>query len=170
MNPELQSAIAELVRTLTGGAKGAGSALQSVAPEAWRIAIRQVQIDAIATVLIWSLAGIVFLGFAHFAVSPFIKRNKAEFKIAQARVAEAREIAIRKSPELNPDSNSDVRDAKGVMNSHDETVFGLRIGYWALTLGGILCICGSLSSRATDLLNPEYKAGVSVIQIARGHY
>jgi hypothetical protein len=170
MNPELQNAIAELVKTLTGGAKGAGNALQSVAPEAWRIAIRQVQIDAIATVLIWSLAGIVFLSFAQFAVSPFIKRNKAELKIAQVRVAEARENAIKNSPEYNPDSNKDVQDAKKDMNSHDETVFGLRILYWALTLVGLLFICGSIASRATDLLNPEYKAGVSVIQITRGHY
>ncbi len=168
MNPELQNSIANLVNTLTAGAKGAGSALQSVAPEAWRIAIRQVQIDAIATVLIWSLVGIVFLGFAHFAVSPFIKRNKAEFKIAQAMVIEVTKIATEKYPELNPNSISDVRDTKSKMNSLDETIFSLRVGYWALTLIGVLFICGSLASNATDLLNPEYRAGVAVIRLARG--
>lgn len=168
MNPELQNSIANLVNTLTAGAKGAGSALQSVAPEAWRIAIRQVQIDAIATVLIWSLVGIVFLGFAQFAVSPFLKKNKVEFKSAQARMIEVEKIVAKESPELNPYSNIDFRDAKHEMKSLDENIFGLRIGYWALALIGVLFICGSLASKATDLLNPEYRAGIAVIQLSRG--
>jgi len=59
---ELSKAAAELIQSLNGGAQAFGEALQRVSPEAWRIAVYQVQINGFRFIAAWCfLAAVVFV-------------------------------------------------------------------------------------------------------------
>jgi hypothetical protein len=154
MNPELQNAIAELVSTITEGAKGAGIALQNIAPEAWRIAIRQIQIEAISNIVLFGFIGVVIIIAAQFTTLVGLRSAK--------RVAKMKEDELNSLDSLAYKYNDKVMALK----ASNEEVIGWRIGYLAMNFVGSIFIVGALTSQATDLLNPQYKVGVYAIQLA----
>jgi hypothetical protein len=62
---ELAKSFSQLVDSLNGGAKGLAEALQRIAPDAWRIAVRQVVIDAACGLLAWTIIVYGILSVAH---------------------------------------------------------------------------------------------------------
>lgn len=62
---ELAKSISELVNSLNGGAKGLAEAMQRVAPDAWRIAVKQVVIDAVTGLVGWTLVAALICVLAY---------------------------------------------------------------------------------------------------------
>ena len=158
MNPELQRAITDLVNMLNTGTKGAGGILQSVGSEAWRIAIRQVQLEAIFGLLVWSIIGISIIMIGRFIVLPQLNVKRELLAEAQDKLNEARKCGV----------HSLIFDAERQLDKADDLVCS-RLGiYWILNFCGWIIVLISISTSAIDLLNPEYKAGKNVIEIANG--
>lgn len=51
---ELTKQIAELIATINKGANGAGEQLQRIAPDAWRLMVKQVTIEAWSSIIFWT--------------------------------------------------------------------------------------------------------------------
>ncbi len=154
MNPELQNSIASLVNTINTGAKGAGSVLQNIGPEAWRIAVRQVQIEALACIAFWCLVGVAIIIAAQFTTLKGIQSVKRVVDLKKADLS-----TLSKESFLYTDKLIDIEKTNEQLN-------GWKIGYFVMNLIGCIFIIASLSNQASDVLNPEYQAGVNIIRLA----
>lgn len=145
MNPELQKSIAELINTLTHGAKGTGELMQSITPEAWRVAVRNVIIDGCTDILIGGCIGLVIILFSYFIIGQGVKNSKKFVKECE-------------------DTGNDykMRDAK-------DNLIGWRTGYWLCMVVGFIAILCGICTAAPKVLNPGYQAGVNIIDLARSY-
>jgi hypothetical protein len=141
MNPELQKSIAELINTLTNGAKGTGEIMKNIAPEAWRVAVRQVIIDGCTDLLVGGVIGIAIILLAILVIGKGVESAKETVKQCQDHS----------------------------LDNYKEALVFWRIGYWVCTIIGSIVILCSVSAAAPKLLNPEYEAGMNVIRLAHGY-
>jgi hypothetical protein len=59
---ELSKSVAELIQSLNGGAKSLAEALQRISPEAWKVTVYQVQINAYRNIIgWWCIAAVCFV-------------------------------------------------------------------------------------------------------------
>ena len=63
---ELAKQIAGLLQTLNSGAKGVGESVQRIAPDAWRVVVKQVIVDAWSSIVCWTIVSLVIFGIAIF--------------------------------------------------------------------------------------------------------
>lgn len=132
---ELAKSISELVNSLNGGAKGLADAMQRVAPDAWRVAVRQVVIDAATGWAAWLLFAVLLLVVA------------AKFSANQRWNESA--MATERGKEHPKQSALDNYE------EHGFTWQGLK---WAALLVAAVTVLVSSSSYIPDLLNPQYAA------------
>lgn len=134
MNTELQTVTAELIKTLNN----IGSNLQNIAPEAWNVAVRQVWMNAVVNILVWSLIGLIIFIFAQLVIRPGLLLAKDH---------------------INKDDLSHYE-----LTTAQENLSVWRTGYWLVVICSGLCILLSVWASATDLLNPQYRASMTMIQ------
>lgn len=59
---ELLKSLSELIQSLNGGAKAFGDSLQRIYPEAWRVAVYQVQLNGFRYMAAWCfIAAVIFV-------------------------------------------------------------------------------------------------------------
>lgn len=152
MNSELQKAIAELIGTITAGAKSTGTAIQNIAPEAWKVMIYQTQITAVLNIITWTLIAFCLFGFAFFLFGKGIR-------ISKERIHDLEQI-ITKDSLCNKINKENIHDVK-------EILWLQQLGFWAFLAVGFGMILISLNFNIPKLINPQYAAGVNLVILSK---
>lgn len=75
---EISKALAQLLETANNGLKGVGGGIQSLSPEAWRIAVKQAYISAVSTTVTSALFAVVALVVIVGAAKIIIRREEGD--------------------------------------------------------------------------------------------
>lgn len=139
----LAKQIAALLQTINGGAQSIGSGLQRMAPDAWRIAVKQVYVSSVVSLLSWFVVSSILWAIA----ASFYKQAKVERALAD----EAREKG----------DSQGTKEREGYSDSFTA---------WAILsaiLGGV-GLATNLISNVVPLLNPEYAAALKILELVKG--
>jgi len=130
---ELAKSISELINTINSGANGLGSAMQTHAPELWRLAVRQVILDAASNIALFlSLSTIAFLVGMRFGKAAKSWSKKEDDAIAS-------------------------NDHHAARNASSESA-GYTVAQWIIVTIAVIMAGTALSCNIPKLLNPGYEA------------
>lgn len=115
--------------------------------------IYQTQITAVLNIITWTLIAFCLFGFAFFLFDKIIRINKE-------RIHDLEQIITKEDSLCNKINKENIHDVK-------EILWLQQLGFWAFLAVGFGMILISLNINIPNLINPQYAAGIVVIELSQ---